>query len=371
MRLKLIRAAGMNEAIARVRAELGTDALILATRRVADGVEITAALDPEEDAWPSAPAADAPRGEPGLAEALAWHGVPARLHPALLADPLEVALPEVLRFAALPLHAGDRPLLFAGPPGAGKTLTVARLATRLVMAGTVPVVVSADGRRAGGAEQLAAFTRLLGIDLLMAGHPVALSQIFGGRAGAAAGPCPALIDAPGCNPFDPAQLEELAAMASTADAEIVLVLPAGLHPDEAADLAAGFASLGTVLMVATRLDQARRLGGIVAATDAGGLALTEAGIGPGAADGLAAFTPELLAARLRTVADPPAGLLHGPAGALGAPLGAPLAAPPPQQPEPFAPPPFAPPAPLAMRAAAPRPVPPWPRMAAPSRGPDA
>jgi flagellar biosynthesis protein FlhF len=222
----------------------------------------------------------------------------------LLADRLEVSLRDTLRFGTVPLAAHDRPLLVAGPPGAGKTLTVARLATRLVMAGTVPLVVSADGRRAGGTEQLAAFTRLLGIDLVVAAHPVALSQAFGRRISAG----PALIDAPGCDPFDTTQIEELAAMASTADAEVALVLPAGLDPDEAADLALGFASLGTALLVGTRLDQERRLGSVVAAADAAGLALTEAGIGPGAADGLTALTPDLLAARLRSVPDPPAGL---------------------------------------------------------------
>jgi flagellar biosynthesis protein FlhF len=41
MRLKLYRAPRMAEAMAQVRAELGEDALILSTRRVADGVEIT------------------------------------------------------------------------------------------------------------------------------------------------------------------------------------------------------------------------------------------------------------------------------------------------------------------------------------------
>ena len=51
------------------------------------------------------------------------------------------------------------------------------------------------------------------------------------------------------------------------------------------------------MLVATRLDQSRRLGGILAAA-ATGLALTEAGIGPGAADGLTAFTPAFLAERL-------------------------------------------------------------------------
>ncbi len=55
------------------------------------------------------------------------------------------------------------------------------------------------------------------------------------------------------------------------------------------------------LLVATRLDLARRLGGVLAAAARTGLALTEAGIGPGAADGLLPLTPEWLAARLLAI----------------------------------------------------------------------
>ena len=56
-----------------VRAELGPDALILATRRVAEGVEITAALEPEPP--PAAP-------DPERERLLAYHDIPADLCPA-------------------------------------------------------------------------------------------------------------------------------------------------------------------------------------------------------------------------------------------------------------------------------------------------
>ena len=78
---------------------------------------------------------------------------------------------------------------------------------------------------------------------------------------------------------------------------IAVVIPAGADPGEAAEAAAALAEGGARLLVATRLDVARRLGSILAAAEAG-LALAEAGIGPGAADGLVPFTPALLAARL-------------------------------------------------------------------------
>ncbi|MEJ0046730.1 MAG: hypothetical protein WDN04_11925 [Rhodospirillales bacterium] len=93
---------------------------------------------------------------------LAWHGIPAPIARRLAAGRLEQTLPTVLRFGQLPLGADQAPLLLTGPPGAGKTLTIARLATRLVLNGIEPLVITADGRRAGAPEELAAYTRLLG-----------------------------------------------------------------------------------------------------------------------------------------------------------------------------------------------------------------
>lgn len=286
LRIKLFRAATAGEAIARIRSELGPDALILNTRRVGDGVEITAAVEPP-------PLPPPPQPDAKFDAALRFHGVPDRLARRLGGASLAASLAAQLAFEALPLHRGAPPLLLAGPPGAGKTLAIVRLATRLVMAGTLPFVITADGRRAGAAEQLAAFTRLLGLDLVIASHPVALGRALANRAEGA----PVLIDLPGSDPFMPQEREELAALAATAAGRIVAVLPAGLDPGEAADQAGAYAEAGARLLVATRLDLARRIGGVLAAADAG-LALAEAGVGPGAADGLVPLTPELLCGRL-------------------------------------------------------------------------
>jgi flagellar biosynthesis protein FlhF len=203
-------------------------------------------------------------------------------------------LAELLDFAPLPLTAADPPLLLVGPPGAGKTLTAAKLAARLVMSAVTPLVITTDGRRAGATEQLAAFTRLLKLDLVVADHPVSLGRALSRRPHNA----PVLIDAPGLDPFDPEQGAELRALAAVTGATTVLVLQAGLDPAEAADLARAHAELGATLMIATKLDLARRLGSVLSAASAGRLALTEAGTGPGVADGLIRFTHDELAARL-------------------------------------------------------------------------
>ncbi len=334
MRIKLYTAPGMPEALARIRAELGTDAIILSSRRIHGGVEVTASLEPEEAAlsplplrevvggrvappheaqaaatiappspWPAGRSSLAPhrgeragvRGEaaspsrpegtpPGAstvqaqADLLLTHNTPAPLAAKLAAAPLPFALSIVLRFQPLDT---TRPILVVGPPGAGKTLTVARLATRLVLQGARPAIATADTSRTAAFEQLAAYTDLLGLALHRLGT----------------GPAPALIDTAGLDPFDPADRAELQSLAHATRARIALVLPAGLDPGEAADLAQEFAAAGATSLIATRLDIARRLGGILAAAQH--LPLAEAGIAPSAAEGLQHMTPELLAACLQ------------------------------------------------------------------------
>ncbi len=307
----------MAAAMAQIRAELGPEALILASRPVPEGVEVTAAIDPADDPPPPLPThlplarpalappplarpplarpphPTAPPDEADRADLLAWHGVPPALRAALGAGALEAALAGALRFVPLALGPDAPPLLLVGPPGAGKTLAVARLATRLVLAGITPRVITADGQRAGAVEQLAAFTRLLGLDLVAAATPAALARALT-RANAGG---PVLIDTPGLDPFDPGQRALLAELIAVAGGNTALVLPAGLDPAEAEEQAQAHAEAGARALIATRLDLARRLGGVLAA--AGALALAEAGVGPGAADGLVPLTPALLAARLR------------------------------------------------------------------------
>ncbi len=307
MRLKLYRAASVAEAMALVRVELGPDALILSTRRVAQGVELTAAIEQADPASaPEPEELEAARAqEPALsqlgAKGIGFHGLPASLAARLAGPDLAQALRAALRFGMLPLVHDGPPLLLAGMPGAGKTLSIARLATRLVMAGINPLVVTADGRRAGAPEELAAYTRLLGVGLVVASTPATLARALAQRQPG----MPVLIDTAGINPFAPAELEDLRALSSTAKAACVLVMPAGQDPAEAAEQAEAFAPLGARHLLPTRLDLARRLGSILAAAAAADLILTEAGIGTGATDGLTPLTPEFLAERIGPPADAP------------------------------------------------------------------
>jgi flagellar biosynthesis protein FlhF len=289
MRLRTIRAARMSDAMAMLRAELGEEAVILATRRISGGVEVTAGQEAEDEPFLIAPEA-AP--EIALPPVLRRHNLPAALAQRLAGAPLPLALAQEFRFAPLPFDAG--PLLLVGPPGAGKTLTCAKLATRLLLAGTPPLLVSADGRRAGAAEQLAAFARVLSLPLSVASTPGSLAKALARRAPGQI----ALVDMPGCDPFDDAGARRHAALAEAARGAAVLVLPAGLDVEEAAETARAFHLLGCRHLLPTRLDAARRLGGVLAAAAAADLVLTEAGTGQEVAAGLARLDAEWLARRM-------------------------------------------------------------------------
>ena len=314
MRIRIFRAPTLAEAMTQIRLELGADALILSDRSRDGFVEVTAALEASgapELRTPASPqrerdkpasddlepfnAAPPIRGRASLDVLLGWHGLSPALVAALASGPLEQACARTFRYAALRTGPGADPLLFAGPPGAGKTLTVARMATRLVLAGESPMVITADGKRAGAVEQLAAFTRLLGLTLVAANTPATLARALERRASSQA----VLIDAPGLDLDDPPQAETLHSLLAASNAAMALVLPCGLDPSEAQDIAEAHAAFGAQGLIATRTDLSRRMGGILCAAAAADLPLSEAGIGCDAADSLVAMTPAFLAERLQ------------------------------------------------------------------------
>jgi flagellar biosynthesis protein FlhF len=285
MHLKLFTAPTVAQAMALVRAELGADALILGSRKVATGIELTAALEP--DAAPTA-APDVKR-----AAALSYHGVPDVLRGRLMRGDLARQLAKTLRFAGG--EEPDDPLLFVGPPGAGKTLTLVKCATRMVLAGTTPSLISADCAKAGATEQLAVYARVLAAPMTAVADPIALANEVAVRRQDG----PVLIDTPGGDIFDREHADFLRACGG--GGKSVLVLPAGIDAAEASDVASAHAEAGASALIATRLDVSRRIGGIAAAAEASGLALSEAGISPHAAHGLTALTPAFLATRLMAI----------------------------------------------------------------------
>ncbi|HAX91577.1 MAG TPA: GTPase [Rhodospirillaceae bacterium] len=277
MRLKSFYGANMTEAMRQVREALGDDAIIVATRDDENGgVRVTAAVDDPvlSDSAPSRRPSSVDTVDSEsidlIAQALVAHHVPLVIAEKLLAtatqyandDPLlsiGAALDTHFKYAPLYDETLVRPLILIGPPGAGKTLCAAKIATQLTLQKKDIAVISTDTERAGGMAQLGAFTRLLKTDLIEIEDPHALRDAIGMQKNGTT----VIIDTAGCNPLAEADRQYLTALIKAANAAPVLVLPADLDVHEATDMAAAFQKMGASRLLPTRLDMTRRLGGML------------------------------------------------------------------------------------------------------------
>ena len=322
MRLKSFEAKDMMSAMRQVKETLGDDAIIVSTKEEASGwVRITAAVEKMPDkAAPepaktkqssdkkrpartnySAPMTDTPTVEDALAETMLKHKIPAALGEKIISQALLDISDDPVTALARGLAAAfvfdkkkkqrDIPLILVGPPGAGKTLMAAKLAAQAVLDGKKPTMITTDIARAGGIEQLGAFLDILDLPLLQAENAKQLSA----RLGAMKNTAGVIIDTGGLNPFDPQELKTLSQLINVTEMEAALVLPAGIDAEESAEMAMTFEILGVNKIIPTRLDFARRLGGILNAADKAKLSFDIASHTPQVANGIITLTPHSLA----------------------------------------------------------------------------
>ena len=271
MRLKSFHGTNLNDAMRLVREALGENAIIVATRDdETGGVRVTAAID--EVAMRPAPVPSEPAESNGseaieiVAEALTRHQVPTHIAERLMATATQFANddPVLALGAAFDTHfqfqpiiddKSEKPLMLIGPPGAGKTLSIAKFATKATLAKRAVTVISTDLERAGGMEQLAAFTRLLKLNLVEIEDPHALKDAIAMQRGSQI-----YIDTAGGNPFIDSERQQMQAFVTAAGGDAALVLPAGMDSSEAVDMANEFRAAGATRLILTRIDITRRLG---------------------------------------------------------------------------------------------------------------
>jgi flagellar biosynthesis protein FlhF len=319
MRLKTFQAKSMSEAMRLIKDALGEDAIIVSSRdEPGGGVRVTAAIE-QVNPEPEKPAAilsrEIPQTDAGgpedpdliaerVTDTLLRHRVPAsvtdKLLTAIMVQPpsdtrtaLSRALAKIFGFRDLtPIgRASPTPLMLVGPPGAGKTLMSAKLAARHVMDGHKPVVITTDTARAGGVEQLKAFLDIMGLPLLVAPTAADLRAHLAGRDPAAQ----VIIDTGGLNPFDAQEMKDLARIMAAQKTETALVLPAGMDAEESAEIAMTFEILGVTRLIPTRLDFARRLGGVLSAAERAALSFSVDSHTAQVANGILPLTAEHLA----------------------------------------------------------------------------
>jgi flagellar biosynthesis protein FlhF len=321
----------MQEALREVKAALGAEAVILDTAEVAGLVTVTAAIDGEGE--PPAPALRPAAADPELADELrALVGVvrelvheqrrqqvPAlapelfRLHRALLAQGVDgVIAAALLRETAERLTAGtaldaalagalagegstpgrERIRLLLGPPGDGKTITLAKLAAQARRAGRQVTLITTDTYRVGAVGELETYGRALGATVEVAASAPELARAVAAAGGADL----VLIDTPGVGPGQTDQLAELVALAGAAgpEASRTLVASAATGSCAAERTWQAFAALRPDACVLTKLDVAPG-GPMLAMLWRRGVPVSHLAAGRRIPDDLESATPDRLA----------------------------------------------------------------------------
>lgn len=303
MRLKIFTASNMKEALAEVREVLGDDAIIIDTSEVDGIAKVTAAM---ELPTPKIRPHKAPKPKPkasavqkslkeldqedltesqSLSYFLAHHGIEKSMMRRILEtaasfdeerniDALSKALEIMFHFSPLNNDYQGRAVMLVGPPGVGKTVTTAKLASQAVLGGHTVRIINTDTVRTGGTAQLSGYAEILKSTVIEVTEPALL------KAAIETNRQPhelVIIDTMGYNPFDACEMAELQDYITAYDVEPILVISAGSDPIEAQEIAGTYASLGVRRFIATRLDVARRYASLL--TTAGNVDLAFAGVG--------------------------------------------------------------------------------------------
>ena len=303
MRMKMFAADTFDAARALVLAEMGADAVILSEREIDGRVEVRAATNTTRRAGHDSPLflrnatteANSPDNHvliQRLRDTLAWHGAPKRFANKIinaanvdLEDPAQALATGLLEnVSCRPLKTlPQKNVILVGPPGHGRTSTAAKLTRLAKMSGEQILPVAADFDATAGGDQLSAYLEQERAQVRIAADPDALFQIM---QEAQENDDRCIIDLPPILPFDRDDLAALTNLVGAIDAEPVLVLSAEGHPEDQAEAARAYASIGIKRAVLTKLDVARRRGGAIAALAASRISLSHLAITPFIGGGL-------------------------------------------------------------------------------------
>lgn len=235
-----------------------------------------------------------------IPDILAWHSIPRALINAMSGNTLSAGLESVITFSRLPLEPGI-PLALGGASGSGKTLTLAKLATRYARQAQQsggklkkPLILACDSTP-GSYTKLASILKGCDVDLIKAYGGLSPDLLNSPNR-------IILVDLPGVCVYSRTAMAEMAEIIERTQARLSLVIPAGMDPEEATDIAAIFQEQGAHSMIASRLEQSGRIGGVITAA-ACGLDLTYGSYSGNINAGFTQLTATILARRLLLLPD--------------------------------------------------------------------
>jgi flagellar biosynthesis protein FlhF len=154
-----------------------------------------------------------------------------------------------------------RMVALVGPPGAGKTAMLAKLAVRYGLSGRKPMqFLSLDTLRVAASEQLRCYAGLLGVGFQVVETTRGLGQALEEHRHKEL----ILIDTPGLAPHDLAQGDGMADyLARRTDIQTHLVLPASMRSADMARISAAYDCFRPSRLIFTRLDETGTFGPVL------------------------------------------------------------------------------------------------------------
>lgn len=275
MRIKTYTAQSLNKAMQMIRDELGSEAVIVSTLEADEEVRVTAALEDDlSEQFPtSTPALEKNPELHLIYERLERHHIPEELLNKLMetcsqynsdhtGQDLVKSLSTHFDFSPLPTFEDtSSPTILVGPPGVGKTLTIARLAYLAALQNHPVHVITTDTHKAGAIAQISSFGQALSLEVSTASSPKELINIINTTPLGTS----LLIDTPGINPFQRGEVKKLGEIILATRTPPLLVLPVGGDAMEQQEIIDAFATLGANRLILTKMDFARRMGGLLEA----------------------------------------------------------------------------------------------------------
>jgi flagellar biosynthesis protein FlhF len=323
MQVKTYRESTVRGALRVIREDLGPDALVLATELVAARgwrgwmgmreVKVTAA-PPADRPGRLAVAGGRPTDTPSRAIEPTRSGLVARLlasglDRAMAERVAEAATPAQCRAATLPvlrrllasqlgaIAAGEetyaRVEVFIGPPGVGKTTTIAKIAAQeRARRGRTLGLVGADGFRAGAVEQLRTYASIIGSPFRIARSLEELDKAL------EAGRHALLVDTAGRSPNDEALRDLRRLLGSRRGVRTHLVLAADTSVRTAGRVLEAYADLRPDRIVISKVDEAETMGPLLGLLAERGVPVSYLTTGQRVPEDLDRATPAALAGAL-------------------------------------------------------------------------
>lgn len=183
--------------------------------------------------------------------------------------------------------------VFVGPPGVGKTTTIAKIASQeRARRGARLGLVAADGFRVGAVEQLRLYADVLSAPLAVARTPDELEAAIAGATPRRA----LLVDTAGRSPNDAASREMLQVLGNHAGVRTHIVVAASTPASTLRRVLDRFEDAQPSRIVITKLDEAESLAPLVSVLRDRKLPISYLGTGQGVPEDLERATPQALAA---------------------------------------------------------------------------